>query len=239
MSSQPWYKRWWGVLVVAVGGIALIGVLYIGFYTLRFYRQLRVGEVPPEIQQKFTRGNIQSPQRLKETLAYSALDDPSFGKPEASLKIVEFADFECPFSRDESLVVRELMARFPNKIHFVYRDFPLEDLHPNAFRAAEAANCAHDQGKQGKFWAMHDKLFQNASRLTDTDLKLYALEIGLDIVKFNACFDGRKYKDEIEVDRADGIAAGVVGTPTFFINGKRVAGAIPMELWEQILARTR
>ena len=84
---------------------------------------------------------------------------------------------------------------------------------------------------------MHDKLFQNAGRLSDLDLKLYALEIGLDITKFNECFDNGKYKDEIAVDRADGVASGVQGTPTFFINGKRVAGAIPMPLWEQIVGR--
>ena len=86
---------------------------------------------------------------------------------------------------------------------------------------------------------MHDKLYQNQDRLTDLDIKVYALEVGLDITKFNKCFEGRKYKDEIEVDRADGIAAGVTGTPTFFINGKKIAGAIPMQLWEEILARVK
>ncbi len=86
---------------------------------------------------------------------------------------------------------------------------------------------------------MHDKLFQNGEQLSDLDIKTYALEIGLNIVKFNDCFDKQKYKEEVEGDRADGIAAGVVGTPTFFINGQKVEGAIPMPVWEQIISRAR
>lgn len=232
----PWYKRVWGVLIIGLGILVLGAITYVGIYTLRFYRDIQLGDLPTEVQNKFTRGNIQPPSRLKESLAYFTAGDPTFGKENAPLQIVEFADFECPFSKDESLIVRELQARYPEKIHFVYRDFPLEDIHPHAFRAAEAAQCANDQNK---FWAMHDKLYQNSDRLTDLDLKLYALETGLDLTQFNACFDSRKYKDEIEGDRADGIAAGVVGTPTFFINGQKIAGAIPMEVWEQILARVK
>lgn len=237
MSSQSWYRRWWGVVLLTCGGAVLLFILYVGFLTTRFYKQIQLGDIPQEVQSRLTRSStIQTPEKLKENLAYSVADDPSFGNPNAPIQIVEFADFECPFSREESLVIRELMLRFPEKIHFVYRDFPLTDIHPHAFRAAEAANCSADQDK---FWAMHDKLYQNAQRLTDLDIKRYALEIGLNIAQFNVCFDGRKYKDEIEQDRADGIAAGVKGTPTFFINGMRVPGAVPMGLWEQILARVK
>lgn len=234
--KEPWYKKGWGVLTIAFGFVLLLGFIYIGVYTLRFYHQIQLGDIPAEIKDRLTIGNVTPPSQLKETLAYDTAQDPTFGLESAPLHIVEFADFECPFSRDESLVVRELMVRYPDTIHFVYRDFPLDEIHPHALRAAEAANCAHDQNK---FWVMHDKLYQNATRLTDLDIKLYALEIGLDIQRFNECFDGRTYKEEIEIDRADGIAAGVQGTPTFFINGKRIAGAIPMELWEQILARVK
>lgn len=236
LPKTPWYKRGWGVVFLVFAGAVGLYALYIGILTLKAYRDIQLGDIPPEVSARITRGNITLPSTLKENLAYATDGDPTFGQPDAPLKIVEFADFECPHSRDESLVIRELQARFPDKIYFVYRDFPLDDIHPHAFRAAEAANCASDQGK---FWAMHDKLYQNADRLTELDLKLYALEIGLNISTFNECFDSRKYKDEIEQDRADGIAAGVEGTPTFFINGRRVPGAIPMEVWEQILARVK
>ncbi len=235
-AAAPWYKKGWGILTIAALLMLAGALIYIGVNTARFYKQIQLGDIPSEVQNRITRGSFQTPKQGNAKLAYATQDDPTFGRAEAPLKIVEFADFECPFSREESLVVRELMARFPNKIQFTYRDFPLDEIHPHAFRAAEAANCAQDQGK---FWEMHDKLFQNPDRLTDLDLKTYALEIGLNIVEFNACFDGRKYKDEIEIDRADGKAAGVEGTPTFFINGARVPGAIPFELWEQILEKVR
>lgn len=235
-EQMPWYKRVWGVVLIGLGILVLGALSYVGIYTLRFYRDIQLGDIAPEVQSKLTRGNFQAPARLKESLAYSAINDPTFGDENAPLRIVEFADFECPYSKEESLVIRELQARYPGKIHFIYRDFPLDDLHPHAFRAAEAGQCANDQNK---FWPMHDKLYQNADRLTDLDIKLYALEAGLDITQFNKCFDERKYKDEIEIDRADGIAAGVIGTPTFFINGRKIAGAIPMEVWQQILARVK
>ena len=236
-STNHWYKTTWGILLITVGLAVLLFVAYVGFLTTRFYRQIRLGDIPLEVQNRLTRSSaIQPPKNLKESLAYSIADDPAWGNPDAPLQIVEFADFECPFSREESLVVRELMLRFPEKIHFVYRDFPLEDIHPHALRAAEAANCAQEQNK---FWPMHDKLFQNAQRLTDPDLKLYALEVGLNILQFNQCFDGRKYKEEIEQDQADGLAAGVSGTPTFFVNGTRIPGALPLGLWEQIITRIK
>lgn len=236
--NKPWYKKGWRIALLLLLGLVGLYLLYIAVLTVRAYKSIQLGEIPLEsLERRVTRSaTIRTPADLKENLAYATQGDPTFGDPDAPLKIVEFADFECPWSRDESLVVRELQARFPDKIYFVYRDFPLDDIHPHAFRAAEAANCA---GEQGKFWEMHDKLFQNADRLTELDLKLYALESGLNISTFNECFDGRKYKDEIEQDRADGIAAGVEGTPTFFINGRRVPGAIPLELWEQIIARLR
>lgn len=237
IPKESWYKKGWGILLIAFIIILFISLGYIGIKALHFYRQIQLGEIPPEIQAQLSRGSeIPPSSNLKTDLAYSIADDPFFGNPDAPLKIVEFADFECSWSQKESLVVRELQTRFPDKIYYVYRDFPLTTIHAHAFRAAEAANCAYDQEK---FWAMHDKLYQNADNLTDLDLKTYALEIGLDITKFNKCFDNRKYKDEIEIDRADGLTAGVEGTPTFFINGKKVAGAIPMEVWEQIISKVK
>ena len=235
-SPYPWYKRGWGVLLIAFAIMVVFALAYVGIKTLTFYQQLKVGTLPAEIQERLTpnTATTPAPAQPKNELAYATEDDPVFGNPDAPLKIVEFADFECSFSQEESLIVRELQARFPEQIYFVYRDFPLVDIHPHAFHSAEAANCANDQGK---FWPMHDKLYQNMANLTDLDLKTYALEIGLDIVKFNDCFDQHKYKDEVEVDRADGLAAGVEGTPTFFINGQKVPGAIPMEVWQKILAQ--
>lgn len=236
-SARHWYTKWWGILLIIFGVLFLAFLCYIGVYTQRFYRQIQSGKMPAGVSNRLTH-SVNAPPigQVKTDLAYSAKDDPFFGSPSAPLRVVEFADFECSFSKDEAMIIRELQARFPSKIYFIYRDFPLSDIHPNGFRAAEAGQCANEQNK---FWAMHDKLYQNAERLTDLDIKLYGLEIGLDIAQFNNCFDSRKYKDEIEIDRADGLAAGVTGTPTFFINGKRVPGAIPMEIWEKIILQVK
>jgi len=222
-------------MLSSVISVFLIGFIYIGFKATSYFRQIRLGEIPPEISTRFTRGTFTPSGDARTDFAFSssAQNNPSFGSAAAPLQIIEFADFECPFSREASFAVRELQAKYPEKIHYIYRDFPLDTIHPRAFRASEAARCAADQEK---FWAMHDKLYQNSDRLTDLDIKNYALEVGLNLVEFNKCFDGGKYKDEIEIDRTDGLAAGVVGTPTFFINGQKIEGAIPLNLWERILA---
>jgi protein-disulfide isomerase len=103
----------------------------------------------------------------------------------------------------------------------VFRDFPLEAIHSNAFRAAEAANCA---GEQGKYWEMHDLLFENQDQLDITNLKEYAARLRIDVSQFEGCLASGKYADEIRHDIEDGKKYYVEGTPTFFVNGHRLAG---------------
>ncbi len=113
----------------------------------------------------------------------------------------------------------------------MFRDFPLA-MHKDAQSAAEAAQCAHDQGK---FWEYHDKLFQNQRALGADQLKAYATEMGLDAEKFNACFDSEKYGAEIRQEMQEGQQIGVSGTPAFFINGRFVSGAQPFETFAGII----
>ena len=114
----------------------------------------------------------------------------------------------------------------------MYRDFPLSNLYSAARVAAEATECANDQGK---YWEIHDKLFQEQEKINLDDVKKWAAEIGLDSQKFNECLDSRKYKDEVEKDYNDGIKAGVTGTPTIFINGKKVVGALPFATFKSLI----
>ena len=104
--------------------------------------------------------------------------------------------------------------------------------HPNATPAAEASECANEQGK---FWPYHDRLFANPSKLSSTNLKQYASDLGLDMDRFIACVDSRKYKSQVEADYRDGDDAGVNGTPAFFINGRMLSGAQPFDAFKKII----
>ena len=113
----------------------------------------------------------------------------------------------------------------------MFRDFPLA-MHQNAQPAAEAAQCAR---AQGKFWEYHDKLFANQQALGKDQLRVYAAEVGLNGEEFNACFDGGKYRDEVQQDMKEGGALGVTGTPAFFVNGRFLSGAQPFESFARII----
>ncbi len=164
-------------------------------------------------------------------------DDPALGASadKALLTIVEFADFGCPYSREAAYVVRSL-AEHTDIVRYIYRDFPITELHPNAGLAAEAGECADDQNR---FFDYHDKLYQNQHDLTSDSLKRYAQEIGLNTREFNNCIDTRKHQAEVEADRQIGVEVGVRGTPTFFFNGAAVEGSVPRDFLFDILNRFR
>ena len=141
------------------------------------------------------------------------------------MTIVEFADFQCPYCRRMVPVLRQLLEKYPRDLRLVYRQLPLTELHPDALHAAEASLCA---GEQGKFWEMHNELFAHARQLNRANILVWAKAIGLDMDKFTADLDSKKFAKTIEKDTSDGEAAGVMGTPAFFINGKLFNA--PMEL---------
>ena len=153
------------------------------------------------------------------------------GPSNAPIELIEFSDFQCPFCQRANPVVDQVMKTYGDKIKFVYRHYPLPN-HPNARPSAEAAACAE---AQGKFWEYHDRLFANASKLSDADLKAHAAAIGLDTAKFNACFDNKQLKPGIDKDIADGEAVGVTGTPAFFVNGRSIEGAQPFEAFKRVI----
>ncbi len=166
---------------------------------------------------------------------------PALGSDKAPIRVVEFVDFGCPFSKEENSIIRELAVSNPDRVWFQERNFPTVDdssgalLHPGAQDAAEAAACA---GEQGKFWAMNDALYANqndAGTFSIDDLRRYALGAGVDAAKYDACIKSGKTKATIESDHKAGLALGVIGTPTFFVNGYKIDGAIPADVWQKIL----
>jgi protein-disulfide isomerase len=150
---------------------------------------------------------------------------PSRGEKNAPITIVEFSDFQCPYCVRAEPTVAQLVAAYPGKIRVVYRDYPLP-IHPLAPKAAEASHCADDQGK---YWEMHDKLFSVDGKLEVENLKKYARDLGLNGDNFDKCLDsGEKAKVVAEHQKAaEGL--GVTSTPAFFINGRLVSGAVPLE----------
>jgi protein-disulfide isomerase len=158
---------------------------------------------------------------------------PSRGPNNAPVTIVEFSDFQCPYCGREYPVIERLMKEYDGKVRLVFRHYPL-DFHPFAQKAAEAGACAQDQGK---FWELHDKMFTNQNKLAVTDLKAYAKLLGMDAPKFDKCLDSGEKKALVDEDMKAGTAAGVNGTPAFFINGIFVNGAQPYERMKQAVDR--
>jgi protein-disulfide isomerase len=139
------------------------------------------------------------------------------GVPHASVTVVEYGDFECPNCKQAAPVVKLLLSHFQGRMRFVYRHFPLVEVHPNALRAAESAESA---GVQGKFWSMHDLLFDHQPHLEAHELRAYAERLQLDLDRYTTEMDRHSHLQQVRDDIASGSESGARATPTFFINGK-------------------
>jgi len=161
------------------------------------------------------------------TLAVSP-SNPSVGSASAPITLIEFSDYQCPYCGRVEPTLKRLRAAYGDKIRFVWKDFPLTQIHPQAFKAGEAAHCA---GDQGKYWELHDVLFNKQSELQLDDLKRHALTLGLNVDAFNQCLDSSKHAERVRDGVAEGGQVGVNSTPTIFINGRRFSGAQPYEVF--------
>jgi protein-disulfide isomerase len=157
---------------------------------------------------------------------------PFKGSATAPVTIVEFSDFHCPFCQRVVPTLTQLELQYGDKVKLVFRDYPIDNLHPAARKAHEAARCAHDQGK---FWAYHDALFANAPKASLEQLKTYAEEVGLDVPAFEQCVSSGTHQDAVQRDVEEGTRVGVTGTPAFFINGRLVSGAQPLESFVRVV----
>lgn len=156
-----------------------------------------------------------------------AATDPSAGSASAPVTLVEFSDFQCPYCRQVAPTLKQLREKYGDKLRIVWKDFPLTQIHPQAFKAGEAGHCA---AEQGKFWEYHDRLFANQQALQPSDLKKHAADLGLDAAKFDACLDSSKYGDRVREGVAQGSRLGVNSTPTMYVNGRLISGAQPYEV---------
>ncbi len=220
---KPWYRRRWFVIIV------LMVVAWFGLPLL-----LGVFIPTPNATLGFTAApGVSTATNNPVVVDVVTTDDPSRGLSVAPIMIVEFGDFQCPFSRQAHPIIKQVLSKYPEVVRFMYRDFPISQINPEAIAAAEAANCAN---QQGKFWQAYDQLYENQDTLGANFYNALGASLGLDSFKYQRCRDNHQTLSEIEDDFKAGVAAGVGGTPTFFVNGRKVQGALTLDLWDKVIA---
>ena len=173
-------------------------------------------------------------------LTFDNANSPALGKENAPVTLVEFSDFQCPFCNRFAPTLKQVHQKYGDQVRIVYRQYPIPSIHPFAFKASEASLCANEQGK---FWELHDAMFANQSKLTVSDIKQKAGELGIDRRKFDTCLDTGRFVEQVQKDMAEGVKVGITGTPAVFINGVELkGGAVAFETVaaaiDQELART-
>ena len=237
-------------LIISVIGIAIIATFFAGVYVSNFDSN-QVSE--EELQEAISKLELKLLQNQLPTgqptpiVKISADDDPVIGDPNAPISIIEFSDFQCPFcARFHIQTLPSILEEYVDqgKVKLIFRDFPIQNIHPNALPASVAAECANEQGK---FKEMHDKLFDNQKEWSGLEtanamllFSQYALEIGLEQEIFDSCLTNGKYIEEIRNDLNDGRKYGVSGTPGFFIGNDQIGyvelkGAQPFESFKKVI----
>jgi protein-disulfide isomerase len=154
------------------------------------------------------------------------------GPADAPVTLVEYGDYQCPYCGAAYPIIKEVQARMGERLRFVFRNFPISTSHPRAEQAAEAAEAA---AAQGRFWEMHDLLYENQARLRDEDLHAYAERLGLDLGTFDRELAEHVYAERVHEDFMSGVRSGVNGTPTFYVNGARHDGPYDLETLVAVL----
>lgn len=174
-------------------------------------------------------GNSSFSFNLKTAKGSGNAGEHFLGKANAKVTLVEYSDVQCPFCQRFHPTVKQLLQEYPNDVKWVYKHFPLNSIHPQAQSGAEAAECVADQlGNEG-FFAYLDQLFNNQSALGRSLYISKAVEVGANEAEFTKCFDEGKFRDKVLADLQEGQAAGVTGTPSSFINGQNLSGAVSYE----------
>lgn len=158
-------------------------------------------------------------------------EESSRGNADAPITVVEYGDFQCPYCRREHAVIDRVLADYKDQVRFIFRDFPLE-IHARAVPASVAAQCAREQDR---FWPYYDNLMMMGGDLSDKDLRDRARSLELDMTAFESCMTSGRYDESFNANLDEGRDLGVTSTPTFFINGRMLVGAKPIEVWKGVL----
>ncbi len=233
-----WYQTTSGILLAGLGLIVAIGAIFFLVLSARYYFEIKSGRgeiLFAEIYGGFTGQAGSGGSDTVERSKVESVDDPFLGNPGAEIVVVEFVDFKCPNCKAALPIMKQVLQKYGHKIKWIIRDFPVESTHPGAGQLSEISNCASEQGL---YWVAHDWFFANQDALTSgiltaAEIKIVADKIGLNYEKLAGCLRQSAIKSEVNRDYVDGYSAGVRGTPTFFINGKKVEGVVPFAVWDK------
>ncbi len=228
MSNSPWYKSFWKIIIVLV--LCIIALVAIAFALLVYQEVTKInkGDVSEYTDQADL---LVDPNELNFKPGIG--DDPYIGNPGAPVQIIAFEDFQCPFCKRAAPVMKSILQKYPDEVVYVYKDFPLETIHPQSKEAALAANCADEQDE---FWAYHTLLFENQEDFTESSIfSTLAQKAGLDVIAFDACLSDQRHLPAVQQDQDEGLLAGVQSTPTYFVNGVKVEGLFSEDQWVEII----
>ena len=221
--DKPWHKKWWAIILFIITTLILILMIASGFYIADEVKRIKNSAInqtlfAPSPYQGDGWGEVIEGENNYWT-----------GAANPKITIVEFADFSCGYCKNSFTKIREISLKYKKDVKIIFRDYP---AYEHSLDLAMAARCA---GEQGLFWLMHDKLFQNQGISEQEQLSALANQIGADVNRFNNCFANKKYLPNIQKDFADAEKLEITGTPTWFINGQKIAGDIPYELFMEIV----
>jgi protein-disulfide isomerase len=215
---KPWYKKWWGVLILIILGLTIVLTTAAGLYVWNEIQRINK-------ETGYTQ-NLDAKEALKKAI-YGPGTNYFTGSDNAILTIVEFSDFACPYCAQSHGIIKKLINQHPGKIKIIYRDLP---LHESSISLSLGARCA---GEQGMFWEMHDQIFDNQKSLTGTEEELKSLiyglagSLGLNAAAFDSCYQNKKYLSNISNDYTDAKLLNLRGTPSWFLNEKLLSGSVP------------
>lgn len=218
-------------LAVGIGGMGLLVlvIILLGMFGGSEKFKLALGNAgQPEVQVEQP-GPEQPSAPVNITVSE---DDHIRGPKNALITIVEYSDFQCPFCARFHPEMQKVVTTYGDKVRWVFRHFPLNQIHPEAQKASEASECA---AEQGKFWEYADKLFENQTQLGTTVYEKLAKDLSLNTGKFSSCLSSGKYAEKVNNSLVEGSRYGVQGTPGSFINGQVVPGAVPFEQLKSII----
>ncbi|KKP59440.1 MAG: DSBA oxidoreductase [Candidatus Magasanikbacteria bacterium GW2011_GWC2_34_16] len=235
-------QTWWGVTLLSLGGVLVVAIVIFLAVVGRYWWEIKQGRgdiLAQKIYSGFTASTSTNNNVSADRVILERTDAPYLGNADAEVVIVEFVDFKCPNCLAEAPIIKNLVQKYGNKLKLIIRNFPVESLHPGATQLATIAECAYEEGL---YWPTHDYLYNRQSELpatlSDEEIKnVIAPALNLDAVRLKACLANRNTTVRVNRDYADGLQFGVRGTPTFFVNGEKIEGVIPLEVWDQFFSK--